>query len=218
MVMRPVFMFRDNKHQEVPVEFEWVKGLDNHLIVQRYLNLHESIKEIYPDVNLLEVSTKSLNPVGKSLSPFILKTHNGITVEALYQGSKIYEYGGPFQELYQRSSLEAKNHAKGKDLGDVIGFQLGRLIFDTKPTRAFYTWLYITVLMQNLDLADNLMEYNAFTDIHYNPKTMNVCQAYACSVYYTLRQGNILDLAMESYPNFCKVIYGMKVEEPYRVI
>ena len=44
------------------------------------------------------------------------------SVESLYQGSKVFENGGPFIDLYQGSALAAKKDERIKTSGELIGF------------------------------------------------------------------------------------------------
>src|SRR5271154_5521073 len=53
---------------------------------------------------LLEISTKSEDKVGQHLSAFHLKVHSDrlgdIPLECAFQGSKLFENGGPYTDLY----------------------------------------------------------------------------------------------------------------------
>ena len=52
----------------------------------------------------------------------------------------------------------------------------------------FYDWLYIRALAQNSELALSLMEYNAFTDIAFNPKKSINCQANSAALFVSLKK------------------------------
>ena len=62
-------------------------------------------------LKVLEISTRSKDPFGKSLSPFnlriTLKSGRKIIVECAYQGSKVLEDGTQFEHLYDGSPRDA---------------------------------------------------------------------------------------------------------------
>jgi hypothetical protein len=62
--------------------------------------------------NILEVSTKSERQRGQHLSAFYLKVKNErlgeIPLECAFQGSKVFERGGPFTDLYHVEPRVAK--------------------------------------------------------------------------------------------------------------
>ena len=60
------------------------------------------------------------------------------------------------------------------------------------PKTVFYNWLYINAVLENPLLAAELLKYNAFTDIEFNPKKSINCQAKAAALFVALsRQGKI---------------------------
>jgi hypothetical protein len=64
---------------------------------------------------LLEISSKSELEVGQKLSAFRLKIEaqgETTTVECAFQGSKVFEFGGPFADLFQKTSIEANREPK----------------------------------------------------------------------------------------------------------
>ncbi len=76
------------------------------------VELHAASKKkgLYP---LLEISTKSDELLGQRLSAFNLKIETDmgeISVEAAFQGSKVFEQGGPFTDIYRKDSYAAKIH------------------------------------------------------------------------------------------------------------
>ena len=56
------------------------------------------------------------------------------------------------------------------------------------PRTAFYDWLYINALMENADLAEQVMEYDAFTDIEFNPNKSINCQARAAALFVAMKK------------------------------
>jgi hypothetical protein len=69
-----------------------------------------------------------------------------------------------------------------------VGFRFLGSDWPLEPKTAFYDWLYITALLQNPDMAEEVAAYSAFTDIEFNPgKSLN-CQAHSVALYVSLRQ------------------------------
>lgn len=115
MAKRPVFIPLEQKEHlvdEVLVEFGWHPGFAAVQKKKNVAELHKASKkmDLYP---LLEISTKSDELLGKRLSAFNLKIETDmekISVEAAFQGSKVFEQGGPFTDLYGKDS-----YAKSED-------------------------------------------------------------------------------------------------------
>ncbi|MEW6281613.1 MAG: hypothetical protein AB1758_23585 [Candidatus Eremiobacterota bacterium] len=60
---------------------------------------------------LLEISSKSPEPLGRELSALNLTfQHQGcrLSVESAFQGSKVFERGGPYHSLYELPGREAR--------------------------------------------------------------------------------------------------------------
>jgi hypothetical protein len=57
------------------------------------------------------------------------------------------------------------------------------------------------------------MEYNAFTDIEFNPDKSINCQAEAAAIYVSLVNKNALKQALVSVDSFEKVVYGIRKKE-----
>ena len=52
------------------------------------------------------------------------------------------------------------------------------------------------------------MEYDAFTDIEFNPNRSINCQAEAAAIYVSLQQQGLLGEALQSKERFLEVVYG----------
>ena len=155
---------------------------------------------------ILEISSKSQEAVGINASAFNLKlrTENGFcaSVESFYQGSKIFENGGPFDDLYQKSSLESKKDQRLKSSGDLKSF-----LFEGEKweiNEHFYDWLYLNALTQNKELSEKIIQYDAFTDIEFNPKKSFSCQAKTVALYIHLRKNKNLDAVIASPDEFIR--------------
>lgn len=57
----------------------------------------------------------------------------------------------------------------------------------------FYDWLYITALHQNRKLSDQILAYDGFTDIAFNPLKSWNCQARSAALYKALHETGQLE-------------------------
>lgn len=211
MAERPVFIplcQTDHLVDEVQIEFKWNPGFAP---VQKKKNvsaLHASAKKngFYP---LLEVSSKSEQLIGQRLSAFSLKINTEIgeiSVEAAFQGSKVFDKGGPFTDIYCKDSRNAKKDARIKESGRLIGFDFFGQAWPLVPKTAFYDWLYLTALKPHQEYLKRLFEYKGFTDIEFNPKKSINCQARTCALLVSLLKLGSLDEALKSQKDFINMI------------
>lgn len=84
------FIVKDNIILEQEIEYNYFAGFSYSQKQKCIQSLHESINNIYPNLNILEVSTKSENiELGVKLSAFNLKI-NGICIEDIFQNAKVF--------------------------------------------------------------------------------------------------------------------------------
>ncbi len=200
MANRPIFTPDFNGFpyvQNVDIEFKWHPGFAKAQMQKTILSLHEAAEKqgIAP---ILEISSKSASRLGVSLSAFnlSLETENGqkMSVECAYQGSKVFENGGPYDELYFGSSKSAKTDERLQNSGKLIGFNFCGEDFPIEPKTAFYDWLYITALYQKKkDLLQQLQSYQGFSDIVFNPTKSLNCQARAAALYVSLSKSGLMN-------------------------
>ena len=193
MANRPVYAvgMERNLCQVHGVEFTWHKGLAKIQRLRNSLSLREAFLERKPGLNVLEVSRFSDSPLGEKLSAFnlMITTKEGkkMPVECAYQGSKIIKGYGHLSDLYDVTAMEAKKDPRHSG-SQLLGFAFDGEEFGLHPRSGFYNWLYIRALAENQELAVQLMEYDAFTDIAFNPEKSSSCQAEACAYYVALRR------------------------------
>ncbi len=200
MANRPIFTPDFNGFpyvDTVDVEFKWYPGFAKSQMQKTILSLHEAAEKqgIAP---ILEISSKSASRLGVSLSAFnlSLETENGqkMSVECAYQGSKVFENGGPYDELYFGSSKSAKTDERLQNSGELIGFNFCGEDFPIEPKTAFYDWLYITALYQKKKyLMPQLASYQGFSDIVFNPSKSLNCQARAAALYVSLSKSGLMN-------------------------
>ncbi len=207
MASRPVFIpigRAEHLVGEVQIEFKWNPGFAP---VQKKKNvsaMHESARErgLSP---LLEVSTKSEELLGQRLSAFSLEldTEIGkITIETAFQGSKVFEQGGPYTDIYGKDSRGAKKDVRIRESGRLVGFNFFGQEWPLLPKTAFYDWLYLTALRPHQEYLRRLFEYKGFTDIEFNPSKSVNCQARTCALLVSLLRLDALDEALRSQDDF----------------
>lgn len=216
MANRPVFSSTLNKKNlciEKGVEFQFFGGFAVSQKLKSVQSLHNSAKaEGYSKI--LEVSTKSDNKLGWSLSAFNLMVDfdfdKKISMECAFQGSKVFENSIQYNDLYFVESIKAKKDIRLKNSGNIIGFNYEGVFWGNEPKTAFYDWLYINALYKNYhDIIDALLEFDHFTDIEFNPKKSINCQARTCAILVSLVRLELLDKAMQSKEDFIKVVYSV---------
>jgi type I restriction enzyme M protein len=212
MAIRPVFevAFNKNLYVKRDIEFQWYSGFALSQKRKCIQSLHQNYLERYKDKNVLEISSKSENKLGVQLSAFNLMMNFGgktFSVETAYQGGKIFEHGGPFTDLLDKLSIVAKKDSRLKTNGKVLGFSFFEENFPCSPITYFYNWLYINAIAQNEYLSEEIMKYDAFTDIVFNPQKSLNCQAIAAAIYVSLCQQSLLKDALENSENFLNIVY-----------
>ena len=210
MAERPVFIPVANGTRfvdEVPITFKWHAGMAPTQKMKNVAEMHEAA-HLRGLNQLLEISTKSDREIGRRLSAFHQKVKllDGSTVqlECAYQGSKVFELGGPFTDLFNVSPREAKTDIRLKQSGRLIGFQLEGRKFPLSPKSVFYDWLYAKAIFPEREWLRRLAQLDGFTDIEFNPEKSVNCQARSCAFFVALEKRNALDKAMISFENFAE--------------
>jgi len=219
MAQRPIFIIKNSKpfFEEKNIEFKFYNGFSITQKSKSIKSLHDSAKEQGLD-NILEVSTKSDSKIGWALSAFnLLIDFNGdqqISVECAFQGSKVFEGNIQYKDLYNVTSVEAKKDNRLKESGNIIGFEFEGTWWDNEPKTAFYDWIYVTALYQNRkDLVEELLQYNTFSDIEFNPQKSINCQARTCAILVSLVKENLVDEALSSKDKFIELVYKKEVKQ-----
>lgn len=219
MASRPVFI-PDLEGQALVttrfLDFQWFAGLSLTQKQKSVIALHQAAHALPSIDKVLEVSTKSTEPLGAALSAFNLcfanlVPGNSLSVECAFQGSKVFEQGGPFTDIYAMTSREAKRDERLRVSGRLTGFEFANVQWPLEPQTAFYDWLYINALKHRADLADQLSEYSAFTDIEFSPQKSINCQAYSVALFVSLQKRNHLEQATASPAAFLRYLESRPV-------
>jgi hypothetical protein len=211
MAQRPIFVPSTTGSilvEEVQVQFNWHPGLAPSQKKKNVVELHHAALErgLAP---LLEISSRSEREAGQKLSAFHLKIEveeRETTVECAFQGSKVFENGGPFTDLYWVESREAKRDPRIRGSGKLISFRFEGEDYPTTPTTVFYDWLYFRALYPHRVWLQRLQQCAGFTDIEFNPARSLNCQARSCATFISLQKRNLLDDAMSSFQKFRNLI------------
>lgn len=215
MAIRPVFMVSIDKlfFKKEDIQFKYFNGFSVKQKQKSIDSLHNEYLKKFNEHKILEISSKSDNELGVRLSAFNLKirTNKGkeISVESAFQASKVFERGGPYTDLLYADSRISKKDLRIRNSGSIVGFRFDGRNFEIEPKTFFYNWLYINTLNLNKELGDRLIEFDAFTDIEFNPKKSLNCQAEAAAIYVSLRKQNLLDEALKDKDSFKKVVYQL---------
>lgn len=213
MAIRPIFIPEISGNpgvEEKSIEFKWHPGMAKSQKQKSITELHSAAFDLGYE-RILEISSKSKNELGIKLSAFNLlittkKNNNTFTVETAFQGSKVFAKGGPYRDLFGLDSLAAKKDIRLKESGPLTRFEFFGKIFPLEPRTFFYDWLYINALVQNEDLAKEVVNYEAFSDIEFNPKKSINCQAHAVAIYVSLVKENKLKAALNSPEDFLDLL------------
>jgi hypothetical protein len=194
------------------VDFQWHPGMAKSQSQKSIASLHlEAKKQIGVD-KILEISSKSPDELGVSLSAFNLmiktvKREREFSLECAYQASKVFERGGPFLDLLELQSIDAKRDPRLNQHGRLIKFQFFGIDWGLQPRTAFYDWLYINALHKHPELVKKVLEYRAFSDIAFNPERSINCQAYAAALYVSLyERGLLTDGLLKEQATYLSVI------------
>ena len=215
MAVRPVFITRDTKPfvTAEQVEFTYYPGFALSRSRKTVESLHSCFVTSHPAYSgrILEVSTKSGNPLGVRLSafnlPYRLSDGRERAVECVFQSGKCFSNRKQYPELLDLPAADAKRFPALRESGRIVRFRLEGKDFPTEPAMFFYHWLYVNALYQNADLADAVVPYRAFTDIAFNPARSLNCQARSVALFAALKEAGMLDEALSSPERFLEIVF-----------
>jgi hypothetical protein len=215
MAERPIFIPAPDRPElvkELFLSITWHPGFAQSQKEKNVEALHEAAAQrgIAP---LLEISSKSNSERGRHMSAFHMtvptKHYGRIKLELAFQGSKVFEHGGPFTDLYCKGDKEigqAKRDPRLQQSGRLIGFSFEGQKFPTEPKTAFYDWLYCSFLWDHREWATKLYAYAGFTDVEFNPQRSINCQARSAALFLSLMKRDELDSALQSPAVFVQTL------------
>ncbi|WP_085656448.1 hypothetical protein [Pseudomonas sp. B11(2017)] len=220
MAERPVFipvLDVDCLVRTTFISFDWFPGFSVAQKQRSISSLHKNISEKLKIDRILEISSKSASEEGVSASAFNLmiqtkKYNKRFSVECAFQASKIFEGGGPFVDLLDRTSREAKKDERLKVSGRLKSFKFYQSIWPLEPKTLFYDWLYINALSNNEKIARSILNYRCFTDIEFNHERSINCQAYSAALYVSLSERGLLEQALISPKKYIEIVSSYRVD------
>ena len=213
MVRRPVFVPESDKPyvSEISLEFEYFPGSSIQQKQRSIASLHAAYVAQFPSSRVLEVSSRSKRDIGVQLSAFNLMIEHpergSYSVECAFQASKVFEHGGPFVDLFDVSSRAAKTDRRLRESGELVAFRYCEHEFPLEPKTYFYDWLYASALCRDDKLVEQVMMFDAFTDIEHNPERSINCQARSVAKVVGLAWAGLLEDALQSPQTFLELGY-----------
>lgn len=197
--------------EEHDISFKWFSGFSKEQKQKSISSLHNEYRILNQHKKVLEISTSSDKEIGVRLSAFNLmikdsKMRDLVSVECLFQASKKFENGGPYKDLLNKTSLEAKKDPRLRTSGELEGFVYKNKLWALEPKTLFYDWIYINTLHQNKSLAEEIVSYDAFTDIEFNPQKSINCQAKSAALYVSLCKRGILENVLNNSQFYINLI------------
>jgi len=213
MAKRICFISKPNEKpifKEMEIEFKYHTGFAISQKQKSINAMHEEIKHLDSSLRVLEISTKSSNPIGVSLSAFNLKfldenSGKEYPLENIFQSSKVFESGGPFRDLLNVSPKDAKRDERLKESGKLLYFSCDNINWELEPKTMFYDWIYIQSLYRNESLSKRILDYDAFTDIEFNHEKSINCQARSAAIFVSLSKIGKLEEVINKKEEFKKI-------------
>lgn len=206
MTERPIFLPSETRpfvfHKNV--SFVWVCGLSRSQKQKRVRAFHAAAIE-EKEMKILEVSSSSEVEIGVQLSAFNLKVSllpEIATVEGVYQSSRVYRNFGPNPKWLHCTGKEIKKEINSLKKNGIIDknespkfFELNGEKWVIHPTDLFFNWVYMNGLWEleqkNPGVFEELLQYDAFTDINFTPATGTNCQAKAVAKYMGMKKSGL---------------------------
>lgn len=193
------------------VEFRWYPGM---AISQKQLSinsLHDAASRSLAISRILEISTKSPVAFGVELSAFSLslalpERGRAYFLESIYQSSKVFEGGGPYSDIRGMQPIDAKRDERLGNSGRLLAFRSAGIEWGLEPKTAFYDWLYLNTINSRPELSARIVEFDAFTDIEFNPQKSVNCQAYSAALFVALSHRELVGRALSSREDFLAVL------------
>ena len=200
MANRPYFLIGNGSSvffREENVDFEFFTGFAITQKRRSIQSFHEAILKKAPKARILEVSRRSENRLGVELSAFNLKfeyePNRLIPVENVFQSSKVFSNEKQYLDLLSVTPSEAKTDERLKHSGAIVKFRLKSEDWETNPLTMFYDYIYLKALSKNESLCEQIMQFDTFTDIEFNPKKSINCQARTVAIFVTLRKHGLFE-------------------------
>jgi len=193
---------------EKTVYFPEVRGDRDYSMKKTMETMHHVIRAKESGGQILEVSPYG-GPEGKACTPWLLKlkTQDGKfhPVAALYEAAKVFEHGGPYEDLKEKRAEEILGDPRLRQSGKLMGFHFEDEAFTTTPRHKFFDYLYIRALKERADLHEALLKAEIITDVTYQMSSMYLSPARSVSYFISLYQKGLLEKVLSSSEEFDKM-------------
>ena len=186
----------------------------------RIRKYHELIEELERKLRhqvvtcqLLEISSRTPQLLGNHVraSRLMLECRGEhACVESVYLSQLKFSYGGPYHDVLTKPLHETRQDIRFKASGRVIRAMGEHYDWPREYLSYYYAWLYIQALLKQPDLATALCEYDAFSDVSFDPHVSAHCVAEAAAIYATLVHHDLLQTAMKSPVQFIYTVRRIK--------
>lgn len=211
MAIRPVFSVEEKSpfYKTNTVSFEWINGYSKPQKQNNIQAMHSAYLTQNPEKKVLEISSKSLQKLGTKLSAFFLMKYvpslgRKVSVECVFQAGKVFEKGGPYLDILEKTSKDAKRDPRLRNSGKLVAFEFEGKRYPLDPKTIFYDYIYINALLENPELSKMILDYDAFTDIEFNPERSINCQAKAAAEFVSLSRQGLID-HITNFDDFIKL-------------
>nr|WP_143090048.1 hypothetical protein [Celeribacter marinus] len=203
--------------ETVEVDIHWHGGFAALQKQKNILALHQKAKEmgISP---VLEISTKSMQEVGKRLSAFNLKIEvHGVmkSLESVYQSCKVFARSGQHGLLMDLDPFQAKKAVRELGQGEIIGFNFEGRDYASEPKNAFYDWLYIRAISPHEEWIKRNLNFAAYSDIEFTPHKSLNCQARAVAEFHALSMRDSVTDIVHNFERFAELLRYSQRHDDY---
>ena len=156
------------------------------------------------DLRVLEISSRSDEPLGRSLSAMRLRAADtdddrSLPVESVYQAAKCYGESGPDERPLPNGFDAKRRDRERRGSGPLTGFRHGGTFWPAASGSAFYDRLWIKAAgTAAANPTRNLHDYAAFSDQFHRPGQSVACQARTAAMLVGLdrarRLGTVYDV------------------------
>lgn len=209
MAKRIIFRVDKKGIYEELIEFKYYLGFSIFQKQRSIESLHKEIEKLFSG-KILDISSKSPLKLGQKLSAFNLKVklnEKYISLENVFQSSKVFEYGGPYLDLIDVSPMEAKKDERIRSSGKIVSFRLNGRDFPINPQTLFYDWIYCRALSHYPEYVNELLRYSIFSDIEFNHEKSINCQARSIAIFVYLVINGYIEIALKNIDSFSKYAY-----------
>ena len=155
-------------------------------------------------LQVLEISSRSDEPLGRSLSAMRLRAADtddvrGLPVESIYQAAKCYGDQGPDEQPLPNGFDAKRRDRERRGAGALAGFEHDGRFWPATSGSAFYDrlWIKAAGAAAGEDPA-SLHGYAAFSDQFHRPGQAVACQARAAAMLVGLDRAGQLDTVVDA--------------------